>query len=86
MLTVAFYDPISDSVVDVEPFPEGIQVARMASLELTMIWSTNDHSLPGPYWVAWDHKKGIFSLFVLDQTLTPDEATCEHIRSMVSKL
>ena len=86
MLKVAFYDPAADRIVDVEPFPKGIEVARMASFELTMLWSSDDHSLPGPYWVAWDHKKDIFSLFVLDQTLTPDEAICERIRLLVANL
>jgi hypothetical protein len=86
MLKVAFYEPTNDRIVEVEPFRDGIHVARAISLHLTMLWASGNHSLPGPYWVAWDRQKKIFSLFVLDQSLMLDEATCEHIRLLVDKL
>jgi hypothetical protein len=86
MLNVAFYEPTQDRIVHVEPFRDGMKIAREVSLHLTLLWASGRHSLPSPYWVAWDRKKRIFSLFVLDQTLTPDEELCERIRLMVGEL
>ena len=83
MLKVAFYDPSSDRLLQREKFGKDLAQARFTAVMLADVFASGRHRMPSPYWVVWDHKSDVLSVFYLAQTGEVDGRTYERIRALV---
>lgn len=82
----AFYDPLAIRLTDYEVFEGDRQTAVMFSMELTMLWQSDRHDLPSPYWAVWsDDPEGYFGVFWLDQSNAPDPGILDLVKSLVDQ-
>lgn len=65
-MRVGFYDAKKHRMVEVEPWTESMELARLTSAHLTGLWRSGRHKLPSPVWCVWD-PQGECSIFLLDE-------------------
>lgn len=76
-MKVGFYDQKTHSMVAVESWTEGIQVARAASVTLALMYQSGRHRMPSPVWCVWDDDR--FSVFELTDMPPKDPALLDAI-------
>jgi hypothetical protein len=80
-LKVGFYDLATDSMVEVEEWTESIELARVASVHMALMFKSVRHRMPSPVWCVWNQKE-FASIFLLDDK-PRDEAFLNHVLSLL---
>lgn len=80
-MKVGFYDSKKHRMVEVEPWNESLELARVASAHMTALFESGRHWLPSPIWCSWDGAD-ICSVFLLDSK-GRSEQFLEKVRSLM---
>lgn len=67
-----FYDLKTCQMVEVEDWPDSLQVARVASTHMTALFQSGRHRMPSPIWCVWDGAD-VNSVFLLDHKPRTEE-------------
>lgn len=81
-MKVGFYDKKTHSMVAVEPWNEGISVARATSPHMALMYQSGQHCMPSPVWCVWDSTE-YASIFFLDDNPSTDEAFLNSILKLM---
>lgn len=85
-MQVAFFDPRTDRLVEIETFPGDVDQVRATSFGMTSMWASGRHHLPSPYWVAWEPGTDYLSIFCLDLDRVTKPRTFDRIKQLVDAL
>jgi hypothetical protein len=81
-IMVGFYDRKTHSMIEVEPWTETIQDARIASAHMAVMYQTGRHRLPTEIWCVWNQKE-FASIFFLDDKPSSDTAFMNSILALM---
>ena len=81
-MKVGFYHKETHSMVAVEPWTDGIQVARATGVRLSRMYQSGRHWMPSPIWCVWDETEHA-SIFFLDDKPSADEAFMNSILALM---
>ena len=79
-MKVGFYESKKHRMVEVEPWTEGLELARVASAHMTALFESGRHRLPSPIWCLWDGAD-VCSVFLLDGK-SRSEQFLDKVRSL----
>ncbi len=71
-LKVGFFDLSKGSMVQVEFWPDSVELARITAGQLTALYQSGRHRLPSPIWCLWN-KNEVASVFLLDEKPRDEE-------------
>lgn len=64
-MKVGFYDAKRHRMLQVEDWGYSLGEARMASVQMAMMYQSGKHSMPSPIWCVWESQEEC-SIFLLD--------------------
>ena len=80
-IKVGFYVERDDRMVEVEDWPDTIEVARATMVKMAAMYQSGRHRMPSPVWCAWNQKE-FASIFFLDDKVR-GEAFCNHVLKLL---